>query len=187
MMKVWTLGHSTRSRDEFLAVVAAHQIECVLDVRRFPGSRRHPQFESKTLEGTLAEAGIGYRWLESLGGRRSPVRESATAWRHPAFQAYAEHVSTEEFAEGLTELLLISGGLRSAIMCAELLWWRCHRRLIADVLTSLAIPVVHIRTVAAGELHVLSEPARIVGGQLTYDLTSGKSTGLVVPGLNLSS
>jgi uncharacterized protein (DUF488 family) len=91
-----------------------------------------------------------------------------SAWRHPAFHAYAEHVASEEFAAGLTEVLMISGGVRSAIMCAELLWWRCHRRLIADVLTSLAIPVVHIRTATASELHALSPPARIVAGQLTY-------------------
>jgi uncharacterized protein (DUF488 family) len=171
-VKVWTLGHSTRSIDEFLAVLGAHRIECVLDVRRFPGSRRHPQFESGALSGSLAGADISYRWLESLGGRRAPVRTSVSAWRHPAFHAYAEHVATEEFAAGLTELLMIAGGLRSAVMCAELLWWRCHRRLIADVLTSLAIPVVHIRTAAASELHSLSPPARLVGGRLTYDLVA---------------
>ena len=171
-MTIWTLGHSTRSRDEFLAVVGAYRIECVLDVRRFPGSRRHPQFESITLARTLAEAGISYQWLESLGGRRSPIRTPTSAWRHPAFQAYAEHLASEEFAKGLTELLVVGGGLRSAIMCAELLWWRCHRRLIADVLTSLGIPVVHIRTTTASELHSISEPARILDGQLTYDLVS---------------
>lgn len=168
-MTIWTLGHSTRSRDEFLEVVSAHQIECVIDVRRFPASRRHPQFESKVLEKTLAESAIAYRWIESLGGRRSAPSVPGSAWRHRAFQAYAEHVATEEFAQGLTEVLIISGGLRTAIMCAELLWWRCHRRLIADVLTSLDIPVMHIRTVAAAELHRISEPARVVDGELTYE------------------
>ena len=167
-MTVWTLGHSTRSLDELLVVLGAHRIECVLDVRRFPGSRRHPHFASETLRRSLADAGLSYEWVESLGGRRSPVRTSASAWRHPAFHAYAEHVASEEFAKGLTELLVISGGLRSAVMCAELLWWRCHRRLIADVLTSLEIPVVHIRTATASELHSLSPPARLVAGQLTY-------------------
>ena len=120
------------------------------------------------MDRTLAKAGISYQWIESLGGRRSPRGASTSAWRHPAFQAYAEHVETEEFANGLAELLTISGGLRSAIMCAELLWWRCHRRLIADVLTSLAIPVVHIRNATASEVHAISNPARIVHGQMTY-------------------
>jgi uncharacterized protein (DUF488 family) len=166
---VWTVGHSTRSGDEFLAVLGAHRIECVLDVRRFPGSRRHPQFASETLDRTLRESGISYRWIESLGGRRAPVRTSTSAWRHPAFHAYAEHILTEEFATGLTELLTISGGLRSVVMCAELLWWRCHRRLIADVLTSLGIPVIHLRTAAASELHSLSAPARLIDGRLSYD------------------
>ena len=169
-MTVWTVGHSTRASDELVAVLSTHEIECVLDVRRFPGSRRHPQFESQTLERTLGGAGISYRWLENLGGRRAPVRTSVSAWRHPAFQAYAQHIATEEFAAGLTELLMISGGLRSAVMCAELLWWRCHRRLIADVLMSLGAQVIHIRDTGTGELHSLSAAARLVDGQLTYDL-----------------
>jgi uncharacterized protein (DUF488 family) len=166
---VWTIGHSTHSIDEFLAILRAYEIECVLDVRRFPGSRLHPQFASDTLKATLDDAGISYRWLESLGGRRAPVRTSVSAWRHPAFHAYAEHIRTEEFAAGLTELLMISGGLRSAVMCAEVLWWRCHRRLIADVLVSLEIRVIHVRSVSANESHSLSAPARLVRGHLSYD------------------
>jgi uncharacterized protein (DUF488 family) len=167
---VWTLGHSTRSSDEFLAILSAYRIECVLDVRRFPGSRRHPQFNSATLQRTLEQRDLSYRWIDSLGGRRAPVRTPHSAWRHPAFQAYAEHLISEDFANGLTELLVISGGLRSAVVCAEVLWWRCHRRLIADVLTSLDIPVVHIRSATASELHSLSGPARLVSGRLTYSV-----------------
>lgn len=167
---IWTIGHSTRSGAELIACLRSADIELLVDVRRFPGSRRLPQFESSALEALLAEAGIAYRWLASLGGRR---RANGTgedsAWRHPAFRAYAEHVTTEEFAEGLFELTMPAGGLRTAIMCAEVLWWRCHRRLIADVLVSTGFPVVHVFTPEKSEPHRLTAPARLVDGVLRYD------------------
>jgi uncharacterized protein (DUF488 family) len=167
---IWTVGHSTRSIDEFLAVLAAHDIELVADVRRFPGSRRLPQFAAPALEEALAARGLAYRWLPALGGRRRPDPDSPNdGWRHPAFRAYADYVATEAFAEGLFALLMLAEGLRTAIMCAEILWWRCHRRLIADVLVSLGVPVVHVRDAHVGEPHRLTPPARIVGGRLTYE------------------
>lgn len=170
---IWTIGHSTRSIEEFLAVLAAHRIELVADVRRFPGSRRLPHFAADALEQSLASAGIAYRWFPSLGGRRRPDPASPNlAWRHAAFRAYADHIATEEFAEGLFELSLLAGGLRTAVMCSEILWWRCHRRLIADVLTSLGTPVAHIRDHTTPELHRLTAPARVVRGRLTYAGTS---------------
>jgi uncharacterized protein (DUF488 family) len=166
---IWTLGHSTRSLGEFLAILDAHDIELVADVRRFPGSRRLPHFAGPALERSLAAHGLAYRWLPALGGRRRPAPESPNvAWRHPAFRAYADHVETEEFADGLFELLTLAHGLRTAIMCAEVLWWRCHRRLIADVLTSLDVAVVHIRDERIAEPHRLTAPARMVDGQLSY-------------------
>ena len=166
---VWTVGHSTRPLDEFLALLEAYEIDVVADVRRFPGSRRLPQFGSETLEGALAARGIGYRWLGALGGRRRPDPDSPNdGWRHPAFRAYADHIASEEFAEGLFELLMIATGLRTVIMCAEILWWRCHRRLVADVLTTLGIEVVHIRDERASEVHRLAGPARVVRGRLLY-------------------
>jgi uncharacterized protein (DUF488 family) len=166
---VWTVGHSTRPLDEFLAVLSAYQIELVADVRRFPGSRRLPHFSSRDLERSLAERGIAYVWLPGLGGRRRPQPDSSnTGWRHPAFRGYADYIATEEFASGLFELTMLAAGLRTAAMCAEVLWWRCHRRIIADVLTSLGLPVVHIRDEANAELHHLSAPARIAGGRLAY-------------------
>lgn len=166
---IWTVGHSTRSIEEFLVVLAAHGIELVADVRRFPGSRRLRHFAAEALEESLASAGIAYRWLPNLGGRRRADPASPNlAWRHPAFRAYADHIATEEFAEGLFELSLLAGGLRTAIMCSEILWWRCHRRLIADVLTSLDVPVMHIRDERAAEPHRLTAPARLVRGRLTY-------------------
>jgi len=166
---IWTVGHSTRTADELIAVLDAYAIELVVDVRRFPGSRRLPQFSADALDASLAAHGIAYRWLASLGGRRRAGADSAnTGWRHPAFRAYADHVATEEFAEGLTELLMLAQGLRTAVMCAEVLWWRCHRRIIADVLSVLGVQVVHIRDAQVAEVHVVRTPARVMDGRLTY-------------------
>jgi uncharacterized protein (DUF488 family) len=166
---VWTIGHSTRTSEAFLAVLHAHRIEAVVDVRRFPGSRRLPQFNEATLAGGLEPAGIAYRSLPSLGGRRRPDPDSVnTGWRHEAFRGYADHLASAEFADGLDELLMIAGGLRTAVMCAEMLWWQCHRRLIADVLTTLGHAVLHIQTERPAEPHRLAAPARLVDGVLSY-------------------
>jgi uncharacterized protein (DUF488 family) len=166
---VWTIGHSTRTLDDFVATLGDASIELVVDVRRLPGSRRYPQFDSAQLERELGERGIAYRWIGALGGRRRPSADSPNVgWRHPAFRAYADYVETEEFAEGLFELLVLAGGLRTAIMCAEVVWWRCHRRLISDVLVSLGIDVVHLFEPGKSERHRLAPPARVVGGGLSY-------------------
>jgi uncharacterized protein (DUF488 family) len=166
---IWTVGHSTRSIDEFLAVLAPYDIELVADVRRFPGSRRLPQYSAPAFEEALATHGVAYHWLPDLGGRRRPDPDSPNdAWRHPAFRGYADYVATDPFAEGLFELLIAAQGLRTAVMCAEVLWWRCHRRIVADVLASLGVPVVHIRDARVSEPHRLAPPARIVDGHLTY-------------------
>jgi uncharacterized protein (DUF488 family) len=117
----------------------------------------------------LAGDAIHYRWIPALGGRRQPSAASTNlAWRNSAFRAYADHVATEEFADGLTELLMLAYGLRTAIMCAEILWWRCHRRLIADVLSAIGAQVFHMRGVEPPSLHHLAPPARLVRGALTY-------------------
>ena len=168
-MTVWTIGHSTRTAEEFIDVLAAHEIEAVVDVRRFPGSRRLPQFGSAALEGSLRDAGVSYQWIEALGGRRRPDPASPNdAWENEAFRGSADHTESEEFAEGLFELLMIANGRRTAIMCAELLWWRCHRRIIADVLVALGYEVRHIQDASASALHELAPPARVVDGVLTY-------------------
>ena len=166
---VWTLGHSTRPIDAFLGVLAAYEIELIADVRRFPGSRRQPQYGGDAFCASLAGVGIAYRWLPALGGRRRPAVDSPNiGWRHPAFRGYADHLASEEFAGGLFESELLARGLRTAIMCAETLWWRCHRRLIADVLTSLGYDVIHIRDERSAEHHRLMPPVRITMGRLTY-------------------
>ena len=168
-MTVWTIGHSTRTAEELIDVLAAHEIETLVDVRRFPGSRRLPQFGAEAISASLRAAGVSYRWIEALGGRRRPDPESPNdAWENEAFRGYADHTESEEFAEGLFELLMIANGARTAVMCAELLWWRCHRRIIADVLVALRYEVRHIRDAGDTERHDLAPPGRLVDGVLTY-------------------
>ena len=168
-LTVWTVGHSTRPLPDFLEVLAAYQIELVADVRRFPGSRSQPQYQQLVLEPALQEAGVGYIWLPRLGGRRRPLPDTQnTGWRHQAFRGYADHMLGEEFAVGLSELLTLAWGLRTAVMCAEILWWRCHRRMIADVLVSLGAQVIHIRDGKIAESHRLRTPGHMVGGVLSY-------------------
>ena len=168
---IYTIGHSTRSIPQLLDAIAPYGIEVVADVRRFPGSRRLPQFAEPALRAELESRGLGYVWIPALGGRRRPLPESANVgWRHSAFRGYADHMASEEFAEGLFELLLIASGVRTVIMCAEVLWWRCHRRIIADVLVSLGVDVVHIADATHASPHVLADPARLVEGRLRYDL-----------------
>ena len=168
-MKIWTIGHSTRSIDEFLAVLAAHDISLVADVRRFPASRRLPHFAAGALERSLGEASIAYRWLPSLGGRRSTRKDSPNGgWRVAGFRGYADHTATEEFAEALFELTMLAAGLHTAVMCAEVLWWQCHRRIIADVLVAQDIEVVHIRDAEKSDHHELKPPARLVRGHLRW-------------------
>jgi uncharacterized protein (DUF488 family) len=168
-LTIYTVGHSTRENAEFMSLLQASRIELLADVRRMPGSRRLPQFDSATLAASLAAHGIDYCWLPQLGGRRRPQADSPnTGWRHSAFRAYADHILSEEFAEGLFELLMLANAKRTVIMCAEALWWRCHRRLIADVLVVLGVQVVHISNEGKQELHRLAPPARLLRGRLTY-------------------
>lgn len=166
---VWTVGHSSREPEEFYRLLESYNIELVADVRRFPGSRRRPEYSSAMLEAALAARGISYIWIPALGGRRRLDPQSVqTAWRHPAFRAYANHLATEEFAGGLFQVLNAAEGLRTTIMCAEILWWRCHRRLIADVMVSLGMRVDHIRDERVCEVHRLASPACLLDGRLSY-------------------
>jgi uncharacterized protein (DUF488 family) len=166
---IWTIGHSTRSAEEFIAVLQAHGIELLADVRRFPGSRRHPHFGGDALADRLAAAGIGYTWLARLGGRRrGEAQAQHLGWRNPSFRSYAAYTWSEDFAQGLEELLHIAQAGRTAIMCSELLWWRCHRALVSDVLLFLGLHVIHIATEAQVSPHPYTSPARIVEGELVY-------------------
>jgi uncharacterized protein (DUF488 family) len=172
---VWTIGHSTRPLKTFLALLARYQLEAVADVRRFPGSRRQPQYAQETIHSALAEHGIAYHWIAALGGRRRPQVDSPNiTWRNGSFRGYADHIASTEFAEGLNKLLEVAGSLRTTIMCAEAVWWRCHRALIADVLCVRGIKVMHILDVTHAVMHPYTSPARIVQGRLSYVLAEGK-------------
>jgi uncharacterized protein (DUF488 family) len=166
---IWTIGHSTHTLVGFLELLERYDVRAVADVRRFPGSRRHPQFARDALEQSLPAHGVGYRWLPKLGGRR-PVHPDSpnTGWRNASFRGYADHLASSEFAEGLHDLLEFAALQRTTLMCAELLWWRCHRSLIADVLKSRGIEVIHILDATHSTVHPFTSPARIVDGQLSY-------------------
>ncbi|MES2821097.1 MAG: DUF488 domain-containing protein [Pseudomonadota bacterium] len=171
--RVWTIGHSTHSLEAFVALLRAYAIEGIVDVRRFPGSRRYPQFGSQILRDALKAEGIAYLWLEPLGGRRRAQADSPNlGWRNAAFRGYADHLASGEFARGLEQLLAFAGRQPSALMCAELLWWRCHRVLIADVLKQRGMEVIHIQDAAHSTLHPYSVAARLVDGRLCYPAES---------------
>jgi uncharacterized protein (DUF488 family) len=164
-----TIGHSTRPIEEFLNLLAEFRIEAIADVRSFPGSRRYPQYGREALAASLAVQAIGYHWLPALGGRRRASPNSPnTAWRNASFRAYADYMSTADFAQGLLQLLEVSGNARTASMCSEALWWRCHRSMIADALCVRGIKVVHILDAKHSVVHPMTSPARIVGGVLSY-------------------
>jgi uncharacterized protein (DUF488 family) len=166
---VWTIGHSTRPLDEFLELLAGQGIEAVADVRRYPGSRRWPHFAREPLAAALGARGLVYAWFPELGGRRTSLADSPnTAWRSAAFRGYADYLATDAFAEGVDRLVNLALGLRTAIMCAEALWWRCHRGLIADVLRWMNFEVIHILGPRATAIHPYTTAARLVGGRLSY-------------------
>jgi uncharacterized protein (DUF488 family) len=166
---LWTIGHSNRPLEDFLGLLAHYRIEGVADVRRFPGSRRQPQYGQEALRASLASQQIEYRWLPSLGGRRRPLPDSPnTAWRNVSFRGYADHLASAEFAGGLDELLALAHERRTTLMCSEAVWWRCHRALIADVLRVRGIEVLHILDLKKAVEHPFTSPARVVRGKLTY-------------------
>ena len=168
-MKIWTIGHSTRTDQDFGDILLAHKIETLVDVRTFPGSRRYPQFNKSVLSAFLASVEINYLHEPRLGGRRSPTPDSHnTAWRNAQFRGYADHMETEEFREGVQELLELADRSRTAVMCAEALWWRCHRSLIADHLKASGHTVIHIVDRMKTEEHPFTSAARIVDGELSY-------------------
>ena len=166
---VWTIGHSTRTLEEFLALLAAYSIQAIADVRHFPGSRHVPQFAREQFTPALAAHGIGYAWFEAVGGRRPAHKDSPnTAWRNASFRGYADYMATPAFAAGFASLLAYCAQQRTALMCAEAVWWRCHRSLVSDVLKLRGIEVIHIMDATHSTEHPYTSPARIVDGELSY-------------------
>jgi uncharacterized protein (DUF488 family) len=168
-LPIFTIGHSTRSAAEFVALLQAHGITGVADVRAVPRSRRHPHFSRDALAAVLRAAGIEYRHDAALGGKRAPRADSPNGgWRDPAFRGYADHTMTQEFSAAIAALLAFAAVRRVAVMCAEAKWWECHRQLVADVLVARGLEVRHIMSVRDAPAHELTSFARVIAGGVQY-------------------
>jgi uncharacterized protein (DUF488 family) len=169
METIWTLGHSTLPLEAFFALLKSAKIESVADVRRYPASRRHPQFNAATLAQALAGEGMRYRAYTELGGRRTPRSDSSnTRWRNASFRGYADYMETEAFEAALSRLTAEAMEARTAVMCAEAPWWRCHRALIADTLKARGIEVLHIMAKGQVVAHPYTPVASVVDGRPYY-------------------
>jgi uncharacterized protein (DUF488 family) len=166
---VYTVGHSTRTADEFLALLRAYGVAGIADVRTVPRSRRHPHFSREALVALLSAQDIGYLHLPGLGGLRKPERDSPNrGWHHAGFRGYADHMRTSEFAAALDRLLVFAADRQAAVMCAEAKWWQCHRQLVADALLARAIEVRHIMSARDAPRHELTPFAQITGSTVQY-------------------
>jgi len=170
MATLYTIGHSTRPWEEFVDVVRTHSIAALADIRSFPVSRRLPHFNRESLEKTLPEAGTGYVWIKELGGRRPKLRDDSPhiALRNHSFRNYADHMLTENFQHGITELLGIARDRRTAYMCAERVYFHCHRMLVSDWLVAHGHEVLHIDGAGPARPHHLTAEARIAEGRVIY-------------------
>lgn len=166
---LWTVGHSTLALEDFLSLLVGAGVQTVADVRRFPGSRRHPHFAGPALAGALRQAGIDYVHLPDLGGRRTARKDSPnTLWRTAGFRGYADYMDTPAYAQAEAGLVAIAAQARTAVLCAEALWWQCHRGLIADSLKAQGWQVLHLRAPGTEEPHPYTSAARLEDGRLTY-------------------
>jgi uncharacterized protein (DUF488 family) len=170
ILRIWTIGHSTRDIDVFISLLEENGIKLLADVRSWPGSKRYPQFNKEALADSLNARGIRYEHFLELGGRRKARPDSKnTAWRNASFHGYADYMETEEFRKGVDRLLdLAREAGPTAIMCAEAVWWRCHRSLISDYLKARGVEVTHILDAGKTEPHPFTSAARIVNGKLSY-------------------
>jgi uncharacterized protein (DUF488 family) len=166
---IWTVGHSTLLIEKFLAVLGSFEIRLLVDVRSFPGSRRYPHFNRENLSSSLTAAGVEYIHMPELGGRRKAKPDSLNmAWRNESFRGYADYMETEAFQNGIERLMKLGRARRTAIMCSEAVWWRCHRSLIADYLKGAGVTVTHILSAGKSEEHPYTSAAQIVNGKLSY-------------------
>ncbi len=166
---IYTIGHSTRSLDEFLSLLRAHGVRKLVDVRTIPKSRRHPHFWGDALDDALTEEGMTYYWRKALGGLRRPDPDSENdAWRNTSFRGYADHMQTPEFNEAVEELIELGQGSDLAIMCSEAVPWRCHRSLIGDALLVRGVEVLDIMSETKAPPHKLTSFAQVDGTRVTY-------------------
>ena len=167
---IWTIGHSTRSFEEFVAMLHSFNIELIADIRRFPGSRKFPHFNKETLEVSLPQNNIQYVHIKDLGGRRKANPNSENkGWRNIPFRSYADYMGTDTFKYGIEELVKLALERRTAFMCSEALWWRCHRSLVSDYLKLHGWKVMHIMGIHKTTEHPYTAPARIVNNELNYE------------------
>lgn len=171
---IFTVGHGTRSTEEFLSILREAGVRRLVDVRTAPGSRKHPRFGQRELAASLEAAGIEYVWRQDLGGWRKPRPASPhEALRSSAFRGYADYMDSDEFDRAVRWLIATSSRSPSAVMCAESLWWRCHRRMIADALTARGCTVTHLMSDHRRQPHRLHPSARLEGMRLIYDREAG--------------
>jgi uncharacterized protein (DUF488 family) len=170
MARVYTFGHSSRAIEEFIAALRSYDVTLVVDVRRFPGSRRNPQFGADALAASLTEHGIEYHHLDALGGRRSDsqIESPNDAWENDSFQAYADYALTDAFQTALDKLIALTETNVPAIVCAEAVYWRCHRRIIADWLLVRGYDVINIYDTDRADEHELTRFAAVSNGWVTY-------------------
>lgn len=167
LKRIYTIGHSTRTLEEFVSLLREHGVTRIADIRRYPGSRRYPHFSGESLQRTLPDLGVAYHHFELLGGRRRPARDSRNAaWENEQFRGYADHMATEEFQQAVDRLLATDA--ETAYMCAEAVPWRCHRNLLSDELVRRGLEVVHIVSPGKSQPHALNKMARIEGERVTY-------------------
>lgn len=167
--EIWTIGHSTHSIGEFISMLRSFNIEVLADVRSLPGSTEYPHFNKEALAQSLQEQSIKYIHIPELGGRRKVKKNSYnTAWRNDSFRGYADYMETEGFLKGIENLLGIAKEKQTAMMCAEALWWRCHRSMISDYLKSVGVEVTHIMGISKSDSHPFTQAAKIVNGKLSY-------------------
>src|SRR3954454_7061640 len=173
MPTIFTIGHSTHEADAFLELLRGARIELLVDVRRFPTSRRQPWFNSGDLERSLRNAGVEYLHLEALGGRRDPAPDSPNGgWRVGQFRGYADHMASTEFRQAVDGL--VAEPRTTAVMCAEAQWWRCHRRLLSDALVARGVEVVHLNARGGSGPHALTDFAVIDEGRVSYPPAQGE-------------
>lgn len=166
---IWTIGHSTRSWEVFVAMLRDAGIQTLVDVRRFAGSRRHPQFSGATMGPVLASRGITYVPMPDLGGRRKPAPDSRnTAWRNTSFRGYADWMASDAYRAACARVVELARAAPTAVMCAEALWWQCHRSLISDDFKADGWEVIHLQAPGRSEPHPYTSAARIVAGKLDY-------------------
>lgn len=166
---IWTIGHSTRPFEEFVSLLVAYQIQHLIDIRRYPGSKKFPQYNKEVLSAALSQYYIAYTHMEQLGGRRNPKPDSInTAWRVKAFRGYADYMETDAFKRAAIELEHLAESTRCAIMCSEAVWWSCHRALVSDYLKINRWEVLHIMTMEKAQEHPYTKAATIRCGTLSY-------------------